>query len=443
MTLTRNVLKRYLLLLCLSAVLRPTAPHWTPHNQSATEDRQSDGAHGTCSYQGPSIPVALLLTHFGCRDVTGKRKMRRSSSKRTRINIHQPAFHLALPHQLITKTTPCALVLTYFLNGIEVGVPKISLSMIVEGAGAYLQLIYLLTIEKNPGPMTEDERDAALTNILGAVQAIKTDLETVKRTCDTVKVELQDMKQTYDKRFASTEKVVNELKVINNTTQQRLNELESYIRRKNIIIFGVPASVTVPEALKTVLQDSLGLPQVPLHESAYRLGKLSTKPPIIVKLNNHSDKQAIMSNAKKLKGTKIVVSDDLTPEEQAARRTIVSAAKTANSMNIPCRVRRSGLLVSGQLLKPVELCNPDWMNNFVQTTDSQGRPPSNSQGAGAINKRPHSSTVSPASAAAAALVDFRRPRSDSTGSNSGTAGGRPKRTQSKEDPNRNKSKTNK
>jgi hypothetical protein len=135
-----------------------------------------------------------------------------------------------------------------------------------------------------------------------------------------------------------------------------------------------------------------------------------------------------MSNVNKLKGTKLVVSHDLTPEEQAVRRTIVAASKVAKSKNIPCRVRRTGLLVDNQLLLPAELCNPDWVNNFTRSEDNNEQPP---RGAGA-GKRTYSSTVSPASAAAAASVDFRRPRSDSTDSLPSNAGGRPQRALSKE-----------
>jgi hypothetical protein len=434
MTLTRRVLKKYLLLLCLSAVLRPTKQDWTTNNHPAAGTRRSDGADGISTFRGPSFPVALLLTHFGSRDVKGIRKMRRRKTNKASLNAHQPAIHLALSHQLTTKTTPCILVLTYLLDGREVGAPSMFTS--VKGVGEYLSAIYLQTIEKNPGPlMTEEERDAALSQIrevFGMVQSIR-------GTCDTLEVELKDIKQNFEQRFEKNEKAVQELKSESKTTQQRLNQLERQVRRKNVIIFGVPSEVAVESALQKIFVEKLELQQVPPYETAYRLGKQTEKTPILVKLREQSDKEAIMSNVSKLRGTKLVVSDDLTPEEQAVRRTIVAASKVAKAKNISCKVRRTGLLVDNQLILPAELCNPDWVNNFTRSEANSEQPP---RGAG-TSKRPHSSTVSPASAAAAASEDFRRPRSDSTDSLSSKAGGRPQRTLSKEDKNRDKTNKNK
>jgi hypothetical protein len=372
--------------------------------------------------------------------------MRRRTRKRASCNTHELAIHIALPHQLATKTTPCVLLLTFFLGEREVGVTKLSMCMVVKGIGDYLSRIYLQTVEKNPGPMTEEERDAALSqisNILGKVQSIQTELETVKTTCDSMKTELIDMKQTFEHRFVKNEKAVNELKSESENTQRRLGQLERNARRKNIVIFGAPAEAPVADVLQTIFRDALGLQQDPEYEGAYRLGKQTAKPPILVKLRNQSDKADIMSKVRKLKGTKIVISDDLTPEEQAERRTIVAAAKVANAQNIPCRVRRTGLLVNDRLFTPAELCDPDWVKAIIQpmgNTRPQPPPPPQGGGGGGTIKRPFANTISPASAAAAALEDFRRPRSDSTDSLAEKAGGRPQRGLSKEDKQRPKKK---
>jgi len=305
--------------------------------------------------------------------------------------------------------------------------------MVVKGAGAYLALIYLQTIEKNPGPP-----DVTLEGIASLLQKVASDLAVVKTNTDTLKTDLQDLKQSVEQRFAENTKCLQDLKSENCDMQRRLNQLERHVRRNNVIIFGVPADVSIENALGKICQENLELQQVPAYESAFRFGKQTEKPPILVKFREQSDKEAIMSRVSKLKGSKLSVSDDLTPEDQAARRTIIAAAKVANVKNIPCRVRRTGLLVGNQLLLPAELCNPDWVKDFIQppSNNSVRSPP---QGGGGASKRTFANIVSPASAAAAALEDFRRPRSSTTDSQSEKAGGRPKRGLSKED-NRQKNK---
>jgi hypothetical protein len=370
------------------------------------------------------------------------RKMRRRTSKSASCNTHELAIHLALPHQLATKTTPCVSMLTFFLGDRKVGVASLAIGEAVKVIGDYLALIYLRTIEKNPGPpLTEEQRDAALSqigSILGVLQNVQADLKTVKNTCDTVKLEIEALQQSFEQRFEKNEKTVDTMKIELQETQQRLSQLERHARRNNIVIFGIPADIAVPDALQTVLRDAISLEQVPEYKTAYRLGKNTAKPPILVRLREQKDKENIMAKVSNLKGTKISINHDLTPEEQATRRTIVAAAKLATSRNIPCRVRRTGLLVNNQLLLPVELCNPDWVKDFIQPLSSNsGQPPP--QGRGGASKRTFANIVSPGSAAAAAIEDFRRPRSSTTDSQSEKAGGRPKRGLSKED-NRQKSK---
>jgi len=351
--------------------------------------------------------------------------MRRRTSKSASCNTHELAIHLALPHQLATKTTPCVSMLTFFLGDRQVGVATLAIGEAVKGIGDYLALIYLQTIEKNPGPpLTEEERDAALSqigSILGVLQSVQSDLTTVKNTCDTVKSELVVLQQTFEQRFEKNEKAVDEIKTEFQTTQQRLNQLERHVRRNNVVIFGISADTAVPDAVQTVFRDGLGLVQVPEYETAYRLGKNTAKPPILVRLRGQKDKENIMSKVSNLKGTKISVTDDLTPEEQATRRTLVAAAKLATAKNIPCRVRRTGLLVNNQLLRPAELCNPDWVKDFAQFAD---KPRGRQQGSSA-NKRTFADITSPASAVEEARsnrLNFLRSRSNSSDKSSSNAG---------------------
>jgi hypothetical protein len=231
---------------------------------------------------------------------------------------------------------------------------------IVKGAGAYLALIYLQTIEKNPGPPNSPFTEAQNTFLMQMCETIS------KNVTDKVN---ENLTQTitnalgeFSSRLATNEKQLKELLEVNATQHTRISQLERHIRRNNMVIFGVDKNIAPEAALIQIATERLGLAEAPDIECAYRIGKQTENRPILVKFYNQQDKHAIMSNVRLLKGTKIVIIDDLTPEEQAMRRTILSAARAARDKGISCKVRRTGLLVNENFIPAVELSNEAWMD---------------------------------------------------------------------------------
>jgi hypothetical protein len=367
--------------------------------------RVSRGTHGELR-----IPLLIFLGDqkkcgYLVREMTLKAHRRRGARRVHHSHSLRPPGHSACSAlQAPSIITPGAL-LAHTLSAREIVI-------VVEGAGAYLALIYLQTIEKNPGPLDQQDREI-IVGIRDVVTSVKSDTEIMK-------TELQNFKE----RFEKCEKLVKELQADKVSMQQRLTQLERYVRRKNVIIFGVPETVSDTQAVETVMKDKLGLRQVPEYEAAFRLGKQAEKRPILVRLCHQWDKDEIMSNVSKLKGTRVVVSDDLTPEEQALRRTTVAAAKAAQARNIPCKVRRTGLLINNQIVPPAMLCDPDWLEKYVQLGDGREQQPSQVLG-GLGSKRTFAAVVSPTSEAADGDRSKNlRPRTDSTGSNKGGKGGK-------------------
>jgi hypothetical protein len=266
----------------------------------------------------------------------------------------------------------------------------------VQGTGAYLALIYLRTIETNPGPTGSPALNHALQK---ALESISAEIASLKADMSG---EIKLLRVNICRRLDQQEKEVNELRKENVNLHHRVSQLERHSRRKNVVIFGVPNEVNVSsDTLPTFVQDKLGLGRAPLVASAHRIGKHGDKRPVLAKFCTEQDKALVMSNVSNLKGTKISINDDLTPEEQAVRRTIVEALKLAKSKGIEnCKVRRTGLLINGHLVPAGELCDSSWVENLAWYTSNQ--PGENAQRRNPCDKRSYDEIRSPPFAAVAA-----------------------------------------
>jgi hypothetical protein len=149
--------------------------------------------------------------------------------------------------------------------------------MVVKGAGAYLALIYLQTIEKNPGPFNEAQNDF-LMKMCDTISQKVTDKvnENLTQTITTALGELSS-------RLANNEKQLKELLEVNATQHTRISQLERHIRRNNMVIFGVDNNIVPEAALQKLAIERFGLEVTPPIECAYRIGKQKENRPILVK----------------------------------------------------------------------------------------------------------------------------------------------------------------
>ena len=115
--------------------------------------------------------------------------------------------------------------------------------------------------------------------------------------------------------------------ILHNAQQQ----LEQYTRRNNIRIFGVQDTNPKETAVETehlvakLCQQKLGYPLQSWEvEVAHRTGKFlpDGNRPIIVRLVSRKTRASIMAKRRKLKGTKIVVAEDLTRENLQLYRRV-------------------------------------------------------------------------------------------------------------------------
>ena len=114
-----------------------------------------------------------------------------------------------------------------------------------------------------------------------------------------------------------------EQKHINNINRRNNNDIEQYTRRNNIRIFGVEdknpkeTSDESEQLVAKLCQNKLGYNLQPWEvEVAHRTGRFQVdgNRPIIVRLVSRKTRSGILSARRKLKGTSIVIAEDLTHE---------------------------------------------------------------------------------------------------------------------------------
>lgn len=132
--------------------------------------------------------------------------------------------------------------------------------------------------------------------------------------------------------MAETEKKYTDL-------EKRANYMEDSSRRNNLRIDGIPevqSETWEQTALKvtTLLQDKLEMPNVEL-ERAHRVGMRDAQErrprTIVARFSRFSDRDKAIRNARKLKGTKIYLNEDLCAASVTERQEQLPALKQARA----------------------------------------------------------------------------------------------------------------
>lgn len=131
---------------------------------------------------------------------------------------------------------------------------------------------------------------------------------------DVIDQKLQEQKTEYEKKIKKLE--------------EKIDTTEQYSRRKNIRMYGVKENLAISteEQVHNVME-KLNIGNKKITE-CYRIGKINSdnnKPrAIFIKFASYEDKQGVIVNRKKLKGTKIHIKEDLTN----TRLEILTSAST-------------------------------------------------------------------------------------------------------------------
>ena len=137
-----------------------------------------------------------------------------------------------------------------------------------------------------------------------------------------MKKEIDNLNKDLENQKAENEKLVDQIKKVNDTAEDRINELEQYGRRNNLRINGIHEDEDVDETAERTtckVAETLNRAIVDLNlarydfDIAHRLGQKrpGSCRPIIVKLQSRMKRDVILRNRKLFKGSDIYINKDL------------------------------------------------------------------------------------------------------------------------------------
>lgn len=224
----------------------------------------------------------------------------------------------------------------------------------VENAMICVQMLLMLSgdVECNPGPNHVEEMLKELLkgqkDLIKDVSQIKANQSTFQKELGTVKLEIKELRNTLMNLQESRTELQNmaqEMKLTIQQQQQKIIDLEDRQRRNNLVVFGITenASETSDELKQKVLCDVFEKRldvKVSSVERIHRLGKKNGNKAraVIIKFFDYNEKMAILKNCKKLKGTKISVSNDYSQATSQKRRNLWASTKIERERGVKVRL---------------------------------------------------------------------------------------------------------
>lgn len=135
----------------------------------------------------------------------------------------------------------------------------------------------------------------------------------INKICDKITSLLTPFIQTEVKVLATK---VEQLQTQLNVTNSKLDDMEQYSRSNNLRLYGVPEKQdeNINEVISTFCSEKLDIVLQPHDiDVSHRLkSKVNGTRPIIVRFTSRAVKHKIYNNKRKLKGSRIIIKEDLT-----------------------------------------------------------------------------------------------------------------------------------
>ena len=201
-----------------------------------------------------------------------------------------------------------------------------------------------------------------LTQVHEEISSLKSTVGELRRSLEFTQAEIDDLRgevKQLEKEKAADKSTIQELmKQCRDTgenceiLEDRCDYFEDYSRRNNIHITGmeeIPGGESweqTAEQVQKLLADKMQLPDLTL-ERAHRVGQRTAQRPrpVVARFLRYGDRELVMRNARKLKGTNIYVNDDLCPASQEKRRQQLPHLKQARSEGKIAYFRHTKLII--------------------------------------------------------------------------------------------------
>lgn len=223
--------------------------------------------------------------------------------------------------------------------------------------------------------------DVVIDQLKGRIQITEGTITELIKSLEFSQAEINDLKnQVKVLQKADTEKQVeiDSLKSTMVDLQQRVNYQEDYSRRNNLRISGIQelsggetweqTSVSVSKLFEETLQ----LPPINL-ERVHRVGTITPSRPrtIVARFVNFGDREAVMRNARKLKGTGVYINDDLCPASQQVKRDQLPLLKQARQEGKVAYFKYTKLIIKDKMGQQSSHVSPGVSSDASSTGGSE------------------------------------------------------------------------
>lgn len=225
--------------------------------------------------------------------------------------------------------------------------------------------------------------DVVIDQLKGRIQITEGTITELIKSLEFSQAEINDLKnQVKVLQKADTEKQVeiDSLKSTMMELQQRVNYQEDYSRRNNLRISGIqePSGGETWEqtsvSVSKLFEETLQLPSINL-ERAHRVGTITPSRPrtIVARFVNFGDREAVMRNARKLKGTGVYINDDLCPASQQVKRDQLPLLKQARQEGKVAYFKYTKLIIKDRMGQKSSHVSPGASSDASSTGGSELR----------------------------------------------------------------------
>ncbi|KAI4459414.1 l1 transposable element-related [Holotrichia oblita] len=165
------------------------------------------------------------------------------------------------------------------------------------------------------------KKDSFVANISSSIGAI------IEKQMSVL---MEKLIERYEVKFSEFKTQIDALKSENlslkKECENKVDALEQYSRKNNLRIYGLPEDVNedVEAVVASTLSTKLNMDVNPAFiEVCHRLGQRSNST-IIIKFSSHKYKSLVYRHRSRLKGTKIVIKEDLTRKRDEAMKNLVT-----------------------------------------------------------------------------------------------------------------------
>ena len=208
---------------------------------------------------------------------------------------------------------------------------------------------------KNAMDVVVRQMNERITQLEGKVSSLTASLEYTQKEVDDLKSLTKEQEEEKKGAKLKINTLIEEVKEKDDKIkelEERINYQDDYSRRKNVRISGVPEPDSnetweqTAASVTSMLQDKMQLPGLVL-ERAHRVGlRRDAKPrTIVARFSSYCDRESVMRNARKLKGTNIFVNDDLCPASQVVKNAQMPLLKQARQQGKIAFFRHTKLII--------------------------------------------------------------------------------------------------